>query len=422
MVMKMKTCFNYRQVMAALAGLFATVTASAYDFQEGGVYYNIVYDNVTVTHGDVKYTGNVMIPATVYHDGKTYGVNRIDNSAFLDCNELTSVTINAVIEKIGDRAFAGCKQLATVNLPVGLKEIWTYAFSSCESLKCIAIPGSVQKIESYVFQDCMALESVTFGDADTDGDMRIGDYIFGGTKGCPSLQSVIYGKAVSAIGLNNFFQAGSLESIVSYSNEPPTIDERTFKDYLRFAYNDSIYEHTTLYVPAEAMAAYQAHPVWKKFFHIKALDDISISISYADNGLVKLMAEKGRSYELVIEPAEGWNIHSVTYDGEDVTSLLSADYVFKTPAVTKSSLLNVAFEQTSAGVSSLKDGNRVKVTVMDGQLQVDGVESGELIEVYTVDGKHSASFIAAGNTARYSLKSNQFYVVRVAGKVVKIAL
>lgn len=419
----MRNLFHSKHFLLLLVSLLAPMTVCAsYDFQVDGLYYSVAWDKATVTGGDVKYKGDVTIPATVSHNGQTYTVYRIDNSAFYQCGELTSVTINGVIERIGNRAFCDCKQLQSINLPEGLSEIWAYAFENCESLGHIRIPSSVKEIEGNVFWNCKALESVEFGDGTSEGDMKIGDYIFGGREGCSSLKSVTYGKCVSKIGINNFTYVGSLSSIVSYREEPPSVDERTFKDYLNYAYTDSIYENTTLYVPAEALPLYKAHDVWKKFYHTKPLGELTISIKYADNGVVKLRAEKGQSYEFVIEPADGWTVHTVTYNDEDVTSQLSAGGVFTTPVITESGILNVAFEKSASAVKSVTESSQAKVTVTGGQLTIEHAAEGELISVYTVDGKFVGTVTATGGTASLPLtETNQVYIVKAGDKEVKIA-
>ncbi len=421
----MRNLFHSKHFLLLLVSLLAPMTVCAsYDFQVDGLYYSVAWEKATVTSGDVKYKGDVTIPATVSHNGQTYTVCRIDNDAFYKCGELTSVTINGVIEWIGNRAFCECKQLRSINLPDGLLEIWAYAFANCESLKHISIPSSVRKIEENVFWNCKALETVEFGDATTDGDMLIGSSIFNGNvhEGCPSLRSVTYGKCVSSIGTSCFAYVGSLSSIVSYRVEPPKVAESTFKDYLNFALTDSIYENTTLYVPAEALPLYQAHDVWKKFYHIKPLGELTISIKYADNGVVKLRAEKGRSYEFVIEPADGWTVHTVTYNDEDVTSQLSAGGVFTTPVITESGILNVAFEKSASAVKSLSGSSQAKVTVIGGQLTVEHATEGELISVYTVDGKCVGTVTATGGTTSFPLtETNQVYIVKAGDKEVKIA-
>lgn len=63
-----------------------------YDFQTGGIYYNIINNNeVEVTTG--SYTGVVVIPSTVAYNNVTYNVAAIGQWAFYNCSGLTSVSI-----------------------------------------------------------------------------------------------------------------------------------------------------------------------------------------------------------------------------------------------------------------------------------------------------------------------------------------
>jgi hypothetical protein len=56
-----------------------------------GIYYRLdsSKNTATVTFGDKKYVGNVVIPSYVTYNDKTYTVKTIANSAFSNCTELT---------------------------------------------------------------------------------------------------------------------------------------------------------------------------------------------------------------------------------------------------------------------------------------------------------------------------------------------
>ena len=78
----------HRWLGVAVAWLGIT-SASAYDFQADGIYYDINSDetSVTVTNetGDVQaesYSGDVVIPSSVTHDGKNYSVTTMGDCAF----------------------------------------------------------------------------------------------------------------------------------------------------------------------------------------------------------------------------------------------------------------------------------------------------------------------------------------------------
>lgn len=61
-------------------------------------------------------TGDLVIPATVTHDGVTYNVTSIGNYAFEFCESLTSVTIGSGVTRIGNEAFAYCTRLTSITV------------------------------------------------------------------------------------------------------------------------------------------------------------------------------------------------------------------------------------------------------------------------------------------------------------------
>ncbi|MEG0011808.1 MAG: hypothetical protein RR706_06555, partial [Muribaculaceae bacterium] len=76
-----------KQFILLLMVSIAVSHMSAYDFQNGNLYYNILpsKSDVEVTY-DVKenasYKGVIHIPATVENEGKTYNVTSIGDRAF----------------------------------------------------------------------------------------------------------------------------------------------------------------------------------------------------------------------------------------------------------------------------------------------------------------------------------------------------
>ena len=101
----------YSFLLLAVLSCIVGTNAWAYDFVADGIYYNITSAEdltVEVTYGpstQISYSGDVVIPATVEHDSKTYSVTRIGNSAFSYCTSLTSVVIPESVTEIGQSAF-----------------------------------------------------------------------------------------------------------------------------------------------------------------------------------------------------------------------------------------------------------------------------------------------------------------------------
>ncbi len=186
-----------------LNAVFLLATSRTYDFQSGDLYYNITSDTtVEVTNGNYSDLTAATIPETVTYNGITYSVTGIRNEAFYDCYILASVTLPTSITRIGDGAFSGCSSLAS-----------------------ITIPNSVTSIGDKAFVICSSLISVTL----------LGD--------------------VSHIGDGAFIYCSTLEEIHLHSLIPPTITMHTFEQVNR---------SFIVYVPDEALEAYQSAAVWKE--------------------------------------------------------------------------------------------------------------------------------------------------------------
>ena len=68
----------------------------------------------TVTKSLVPYSGEVVIPDVVQHNGVEYPVTDILDEAFAECVGLHSVVLGENVESIGIGAFEGCTALSTI--------------------------------------------------------------------------------------------------------------------------------------------------------------------------------------------------------------------------------------------------------------------------------------------------------------------
>ena len=157
------------------------------------------------------------------------GVTSIRNSAFYDCNSLTSITIPNSVTSIGAYAFSNCYYLTNITIPNSVTSIENYAFRSCSSLTSITIPDSVTSIGKLAFYSCDSLTSITISNSVTsieerafaycsrltsitipDGVTSIGDATF---SNCEGLTSITIPDSVTSIGEGAFYACSSLTSI-----------------------------------------------------------------------------------------------------------------------------------------------------------------------------------------------------------------
>ena len=112
-------------------------------------------------------------------------VASIEDSAFYNWSNLTSVILSDSVISIGAFAFELCTNLSGVVIPDSVVSIGYRAFDNCKSLSSVIIPDSVTVIGYKAFGDCKSLINVTIPNRPTE--IEIGDEAF---SGCVNLKSV----------------------------------------------------------------------------------------------------------------------------------------------------------------------------------------------------------------------------------------
>lgn len=102
----------------------------------------------------LKYTGtdsNVVVPDDVFEIG---------NEAFLDNDNIISISFENHITKIGESAFENCHSLKRVVNVRGLKKIEPRAFQSCSDLSHMYIPETVTDLGGASFNGCSSITTI----------------------------------------------------------------------------------------------------------------------------------------------------------------------------------------------------------------------------------------------------------------------
>ena len=204
--------------------------------------------------GECKDT-EVLIPAL--HNGKT--VTGIDEKAFRDCHDLTSIDIPAGVKRIGYGAFSGCSALTEISVhdnnlsfrsengilfnkdqtklicypagktqtsysvPSSVTSIGSYAFCDCSHLTSLSVPNNVTSIGSCVFRGCSSLSSISLpfigSSAHGSSNAYLG-YDFGASaysensKYVPTTLKTVVITGGSTIDYNAFYECASISTVI----------------------------------------------------------------------------------------------------------------------------------------------------------------------------------------------------------------
>lgn len=279
----------YRLLVACLLLSLPTVVG-AYDFMADGIYYNVVDDHAMVTNNGQTgcYSGDIVIPETVTHDGTTYQVTAIGDSAFKNCTALTSIAPPNSIATIGISAFENCTGLTSITIPEAVTLIYSPAFDGCTGVKTLffnainykyalsfrklpietlVLGEHVQLVPACLMGHCKQLTSVIFSNSLTTIDVgafqnctaltqlnfppsltTIEGYAFDGCTGltsltipdavtriansafssCKGLSDIHFGNSVATIGNDAFLNCSGLTT-VNLPNSVTTIGKYAFK-------------------------------------------------------------------------------------------------------------------------------------------------------------------------------------------------
>lgn len=150
-----------------LLGMIGMGASAQITFEVDGIAY-FGYEGIgkaSVKTRAEGYSGNIIIPSAVEYNGVSYTVKEISGEAFMDCYDLTNVTIPNSLEIIGYKAFYGCSGLTEITIPNSVTVIQGQAFEG-SSIKSITIPSSVQ-IYIGAFAGCPELKSFYVSEQNT---------------------------------------------------------------------------------------------------------------------------------------------------------------------------------------------------------------------------------------------------------------
>ena len=353
----------------------------------------------------------------------------IGNSSFLKCSSLEGLEIPANVTIIGNSCFEG-SGLKKLVLPPDAT-IGAGLFKDCFSLESVELPVTLEKLPDETFLNC---QSLTDGMKLPESLLSIGQKAFYGSSllsitlpqslqvigasafnGCP-LTSITFPRTLQSIDAEAFGGCDYLRSITLESPEPPVVaDKNAFSNY-----------NALLYVPRASIEKYATSPIWCLFRDIVSIEEkpvyyrVSFMLPY---GCIEQEVLQGEKLTLHFTPDDGYVVHSVTYNGRDVTQQLNPDNSFKTPAITDDAKVAVVYESNADGIESKDADSAIKVYAVDDHISVSGVNDGTMLKLYNAEGKLVKTIHADHEGhATFDISEGGIYILSTPAKSFKLCL
>lgn len=138
------------------------------------------------------------------------------------------------------------------------------------------------------------------------------------------------------------------------------------------------------------------------------------------NGSFSINVTNLESIELKITPDSDYTVHSITVDGVE-QDIAPNETILTLPALSHITTVNVVFASTgiSTNIEEITDtSDSLHLTVAGNNVTVQGLQHGEIVNVYTINGE---SLITTCESS-FALNNSGVYIVRIGERTFKIAI
>lgn len=147
--------------------------------------------------------------------------------------------------------------------------------------------------------------------------------------------------------------------------------------------------------------------------------DATLVVKGADTHAVRHTYKEGASAVVELQPEDGWKLHSVTYNGEDVTNQLVNNVFVTEPLHGENNLNMVLVSNSTVEIESLSAfDNQVHISISNNTVSITGLNEKEAVSVYDLTGKT----IYTGFDHTVTLKTGEAYILVTPSSTFKVAL
>ena len=392
---------------------------------------------------------------------------------FVGCSKLSVVKLHNGIDSIKSYAFYNCSNIKELELPSSIKSIEERAFEGCSLLEKFTIQSGIDYSPSILW-DCPNLKKLIIEEAqkgfpiiskytsrrwhssqggdvweDTEIKSTIGSsYSFNGVteeygQHMTGLKELIIEDAVEAFSIKGFF-SNELYPTPAFVNLDldyfyvgrPLVDVENWS-YWHYSYASNPYsEWSDLYLQYKDSVIVNVNDVKMGTGHIRKLEisgNCTINPFLYQSIDTLVLGKKIKEvdfkniYATDLKKIVCYSITPpIVWHEDDIPTSTCTDAILYVPkgcrnAYSRASgwenFWNIVEESGDAGVENTADDG-MGVVVSDGKIIVKGAEDRQVIEVYGINGQ----LMYKGIDTTIEMPTGGIYIVRIAGKVFKVAV
>lgn len=394
------------------------------------------------------------------------GLESIGNDCFFKCTDMTEISLPQTLATIGEAAFAGCDSLVSIDIPAGvavisrnmisgknlthiglqegLTRIEAMGIATCFALKELRLPYSITSLAENAIFRCDALDVVY---VPGPRPIPIGDDALDDAVIHVPVNTASYYRQARNWNMYTFVEDPSLGTYYTYSAS--TSDNGTIllqqdgkdimEDYFRtdspltiIMQPDEGYEIKSLLINGKDVTASISENSYTITspdcdITVKAIfglpDYVWLTIRQGIGGETRLKVARGKDVELAFNTDDGWRIHSVTLNGVDLSGKIdSPENLLTLPQFGETSVLNVAFEKDTSGLSEATTESKMHVSAHDGAIRITNLDPDAIVTVCNASGQRVATLSSIDKEAILTDIPSGIYIVTDGTTTVKIAL
>lgn len=374
-------------------------------------------------------------------------VTTINSNAFFYCSGMTNIILGNSVASIGNSAFFECSGITSITIPNSVSSVGTQSFYNCVKLANLKLGFGLVSIGDNAFLNCSALQNIS---VTASTPPVISSTSFSGTVNKSTCQLKVNAGLIPLYQSTNYWN--------SFSNISEIVDANSFGISLQVGSNGSVSSNNVVLANGTVMmvnsgdtktfsiapiSGYEIATVYYNNLDVKSQlinntftspainNNVTLSVTFkkiliqlqiksAENGSITQICEYGASPSYSFHPANGWTINSILFNGNDVSGSL-VNGIFTLPLLTTNSELIVTFSTTATKAQEYSN-SKIKVYTSESEIIVEGLESGERIELYNIKGQKLKTQAACEEKTSLHVNKDTIYLLKVPGKTFKIIL